>query len=236
MKLNYTLQFQTTSEAVHKRSSPQAKQSTSEAVHKRSSPQAKQSTTQTMSYSYKVPFDKKNKKKVIGNKGRCIKKIQKELGVVIKTINESNGTLPYFLIEGDEQQVYIASLRVFSILSQTQQSSEKNLIELVTSMANMINDQERMINDLSQVIEEHNSSHTQTIPVEDDSINPVEDDSINPVEDDSINPVEDDSINSVEDDSINPVEDDSINPQSWLEWEIDCWDRFMLDVGDALNE
>jgi hypothetical protein len=42
----------------------------------------------------------------------------------------SPGTpLPYFLIEGEERQVHHAALRVFSLLSQSQARSEKQLRE-----------------------------------------------------------------------------------------------------------
>ena len=94
-----------------------------------------------MSYSYTVPFNGNHSSIVIGKKGRCITSLQAEFGVQIKAMKALPGTpLPYFLIEGDERQVHMAALRVFSLLSQSQARSEKQLRADNAEMATMLDD------------------------------------------------------------------------------------------------
>ena len=94
-----------------------------------------------MSYTYTVPFNGNHSSIVIGKKGRCIKSLQEEFGVGIKAMKASPGTpLPYFLIEGEERQVHMAALRVFSLLSQSQSRSEKQLRADNAEMVTMLDD------------------------------------------------------------------------------------------------
>ena len=94
-----------------------------------------------MTYTYTVPFNGNHSSIVIGKKGRCITSLQAEFGVQIKAMKASPGTLlPYFLIEGDERQVHMAALRVFSLLSQSQARSEKQLRADNAEMATMLDD------------------------------------------------------------------------------------------------
>jgi hypothetical protein len=102
-----------------------------------------------MSYSYTVPFNGTHSSIVIGKKGRCIKSLQEEFGVGIKAMKASPGTpLPYFLVEGEERQVHLAALKVFSLLSQSQARAEKHLRDDNAEMVTMLHDLDQENDDL----------------------------------------------------------------------------------------
>jgi hypothetical protein len=94
-----------------------------------------------MSYSYSIPFSGTHGSIVIGKKGRCIKNLKDEFGVEIRSMVPLQcNSLPYFLVEGEERQVHLAALKVFSLLSQSQARAEKHLRDDNAEMVTMIHD------------------------------------------------------------------------------------------------
>jgi len=81
-------------------------------------------------FSYSVPFVGTHSSMVIGSNGKCIKSLQHEFGVDIRTMKADYPKklpVPYFLITGDERSVLFAALKVHSLLSLSMGRSEKEL-------------------------------------------------------------------------------------------------------------
>ena len=96
-----------------------------------------------MVYQYTVPFNGNHSSIVVGKKGRCITNLKEEFGVEItsKKPNKQNGMiLPFFLIEGDERNVHMAALRIYSLLSTSQARTEKTLRTDNAEMINMLSE------------------------------------------------------------------------------------------------
>ena len=94
-----------------------------------------------MSYSYSIPFSGTHGSMVIGKKGRCIKNLKDEFGVEIRAMVPLQcNSLPYFHVEGEERQVHLAALKVFSLLSQSQARAEKHLRDDNAEMVTMLHD------------------------------------------------------------------------------------------------
>ena len=99
-----------------------------------------------------IPFSANHGSIVIGSKGKCIRSLEHEFQVSIRTMKadpSQDRPLPYFLIEGGERSVLFACLKVYSLLNTSMGRREK---ELKAEKSQLVKENEQLVNDNKEMI------------------------------------------------------------------------------------